>query len=157
MKHCRRQEAFTLVEILVVVAILGILGAIVVPQISCATLEGMNASFATNLRTFVNAAKAFHIKTGNYPEDSASGTCPAGLENYITPAQWERSTPLGGVWDSELNSFGYTSSIGVHFLDGVGKDDAYMTEVDLLFDDGNLATGYFRKIAGDRYYYILCN
>ncbi len=38
-----------------------------------------------------------------------------------------------------------------------GKDDAYMTQVDSLFDDGDLHSGYFRKVAGNRYYYIVCN
>ena len=37
------------------------------------------------------------------------------------------------------------------------RDDAYMTQVDSLFDDGNLSTGGFRKIAADRYYFSVCH
>ena len=157
MKHHRTQEGFTLVEILIVVIIVGVLGGIVVPQFSNAGSESAEAAFAANLRAFVKAAKVLHIQTGNYPEDSASGVCPSGLEDYVQQAKWEGGTPLGGVWDAELNSFGYTSSIGVHFMGESNRDDAYMTQVDSLFDDGNLSTGGFRKIAADRYYFIVCH
>ena len=70
--------------------------------------------------------------------------------------KWEGGTPIGGVWDAENNSFGLTSSIGVHF-NGMGKtrDDAYMQQIDAAMDDGDLATGGFRKIAGDRYYMVV--
>lgn len=157
MKRYRIHRGFTLVEILIVVIIVGVLGGIVVPQFSNAGTESSEACFVANLRAFVKAARVFRIRTGSYPEDSSSGVCPSGLEDYVSLAQWEGGTPLGGVWDAELNSFGYTSSIGVHFRNDVGKDDLYMTEVDSLFDDGNLSTGGFRKIAADRYYYIVCH
>ena len=65
-------------------------------------------------------------------------------------------TPIGGVWDSANNAFGILSALGVHF-DGTGttQDDTYMQEIDAAFDDGSLTTGYFRKIAGNRYYFIV--
>ncbi|MCF7974254.1 MAG: prepilin-type N-terminal cleavage/methylation domain-containing protein [Phycisphaerae bacterium] len=157
IKQCRIRKGFTLVEILLVVVILGILAAIVVPQFSSAALDSANTAFATSLRGFVDAAMIYQVKTGRYPDNSASGICPTGLEAYIEQAKWERMTPLGGMWDLELNSFGYTLLIGVHFISGLSKDDLYMTQVDALFDDGNLDTGCFRKIAIDRYYYIICN
>jgi hypothetical protein len=70
---------------------------------------------------------------------------------------WTRLTPLGGVWDVEQGSFGVTSALGVDFVNGGGedRDDAYMLEIDRTCDDGDLATGQFRKIADGRYYYIL--
>jgi len=155
MRQFKMEQGFTLVEILIVVVILGILSAIVVPQFSTASEECVNTTFVTSLRAFVNAATIYQVKTGNFPADGSSGICPAGFEDYIDQICWERGTPLGGVWDSELNSFGYTSSIGVHFMNGSTRDDAYMAEVDAIFDDGNLSTGCFRKLAADRYYYIV--
>jgi hypothetical protein len=52
---------------------------------------------------------------------------------------------------------GFTSSLGVHFWGGHGANpgDAYMSEIDNLIDDGDLATGYFRKLDSDRYYIIV--
>ena len=55
-----------------------------------------------------------------------------------------------------MNSFGVTSAIGVHF-DGTGETRAvgYMAALDLEYDDGDLATGGFRQLAADRYYWII--
>ena len=49
-----------------------------------------------------------------------------------------------------------TSALGVHF-DGTGqtRDDMYMREIDALVDDGDLATGRFRKLEDGRYYSII--
>ena len=108
------------------VVILGILSAIVVPQFSTASVQCVNTSFVTSLRGFVNAATIYQVKTGSYPENAASGICPVGFEDYIDQICWERGTPLGGVWDSELGTFGYGSLIGVHFVNGDTPDDAQM-------------------------------
>jgi prepilin-type N-terminal cleavage/methylation domain-containing protein len=150
-----RSSGFTLVEILVVVVILGILAAIVTPLVAGA-VEGSNqTAFIADMRTLANAVTLYTAETGEYLEDSSSGQLPTGLGPYIRPGSWTSGTPLGGVWDMELNSFGIISGFGVHFIGGGNPGDTYMQEVDRIFDDGNLATGGFQKIAADRYYYIL--
>ena len=148
-------KGFTLIEILVVVVILGILAAIVLPRFTDAFTDSESSAFATAIKTFASAEGVYRAKTGSFLEDSASGVCPAGLEPYVDEDRWESPTPIGGVWDAELNSFGIISGFGVHFQAGPRKDDAFMQEVDAMMDDGNLATGGFRKIADDRYYFIV--
>ena len=150
---------FTLVEILIVVMIIGLIAAIVVPSFADFSRESEQSTFVSNIKSFAQAAIYYKEKVGEYLEDSNSGVCPVGFEDYIDQGRWERPTPLGGVWDAELNSFEITSGIGVDFNSGVGKsrDDVYMQEIDVLFDDGDLATGVFRKIAAGRYYYILAD
>lgn len=65
-------------------------------------------------------------------------------------------TPLGGVGDSELDSFGVWSAIGVHF-DGIGATPgtAEMAEVDDVIDDGDVTTGAFGQLAADRYDFVI--
>lgn len=150
-----RHRGFTLVEILIVVVILGILAAIVISQVGNAVESSNHVAFVSDMRTLANAVTLYNAETGLYLEDSSSGVLPAGLGPYIKPGSWTGGTPLGGVWDSELNSFGITSAFGVHFNGGVNPGDAYMQQIDQLFDDGNLATGGFQKLAADRYYYII--
>ena len=62
------------------------------------------------------------------------------------------------MWDFEQDSYGIKSAFGVHFWGGNGnQDDEYMRKIDEVFDNGDLATGQFRKIAADRYYFVLAD
>lgn len=151
------RRAFTLVEILIVVVILAILAALTVPGFVGAMEQTAQGAFLTDIRIFGDAAALHYSRTGDFLEDSSSGELPAGFGEYIDERVWLKETPVGGVWDSEsYDTGGFASAIGVHF-DGTGetRDDAYMLVIDQTFDDGDLATGHFRKIASDRYYYIV--
>lgn len=151
-----RSRGFTLVEILIVVVILGILAAIVVPQFAGATEESRRASFISSLRVFGDAADYFAVREGAYVPDGSSGVCPDEFAEYVDADEFESGTPIGGVWDTEFNDSGVTSAVGVHFDDASeARDDEYMTLVDAMFDDGDLDTGVFRKLAEARYYLII--
>ncbi len=149
-------HAFTLVEILIVVVILGILAAIVVPAFAGATDESRRGAFAESLHSLIESAEIYQARTGQHIPDSSSGVFPPELLGYIRESDFEGGTPVGGVWDTEFNDSGVTSAVGVHF-DGTGEtqDDAYMTLVDAIVDDGDLSTGVFRMLAASRYYYVL--
>ncbi|MEQ8850892.1 MAG: prepilin-type N-terminal cleavage/methylation domain-containing protein [Phycisphaerales bacterium] len=152
----RVRNGFTLLEVMVVVVILGVLAAVVAANFLGTVDESKQSAFVSSIRTIRDSAVLFVNQTGTYPEDASSGTIPAGLDEYIRTEDWEGGTPIGGVWDFELNEHSLTSAFGVHF-DGTGdtRDDAYMVQIDSIFDDGDLAAGVFRKIADDRYYYVL--
>jgi len=153
-----RRSGFTLVEILVVVVILGILAAIVIPQFAFAGEAAKQTIFISNLRSFAQAAAVYRHENNAYPLDGSSGEVPAGFEDYVDTDKFERATPIGGVWDLETRDVGgFRSAVGVHF-DGTGetRDDAYMTEIDRAYDDGDLAAGGFREIADNlRYYHLV--
>ncbi len=151
----RRTSGFTLVELLIVVVILGILAAIVIPSAQNASREAQQSQFATMMQTLIQAADLYKQKTGDDVPDSSSGTIPTGFDSYIRADDFERPTPVGGVWDTELNDTGVTSAIGVHYLTDTPKDDTYMGEVDALLDDGVLSTGAFRKLGDGRFYFVL--
>lgn len=149
-------RGFTLVEILIVVIILGIIAALVVPKLTMATREGSQRVFIDSMRTYYQSAQVYMQTTGEYLEDSSSGACPTGWEPFVNVGQWTAGTPIGGVWDFELDSFGIKSAFGVHFNDaGSRKDDNYMLEIDRYCDNGDLGSGFFRKLAADRYYFVL--
>lgn len=150
-------RAFTLVEILVVVVILGILAAIVSIAFGESVEGSRRTAFVSDVRVFRDAAFMFYAEQREYPEDSSSGLVPAGFEDYIDTDKWTSLTPLGGVWDFERDSFGITSGFGVDFANGGGmdRDDDYMTLVDEICDNGDLGSGAFRKIDNGRYYEII--
>ena len=151
-----RARGFTLVEILIVVVILGILAAIVVPLFGESADEARQSTFVSDVRTYAQAAEYFMVKTGSLLPDSGSGDFPAVWAGYADEDKWVAGPSIGGVWDIERDGFtGMSAGFGVHFESGDQPSDAYMEAIDAKFDDGNLASGVFRQIANDRFYYVL--
>jgi len=72
MRTCitrRTRRAFTLIEILIVVVILGILAAIVIPQFTDASTEAMNASVRSQLQTIRSQLELYRVKNLDvYPD-----------------------------------------------------------------------------------------
>ena len=64
------ESAFTLVELLLVLVILGILAAIVVPKFSGRTESAQITAAHTNIATFSTALSQFEIDTGSFPRGS---------------------------------------------------------------------------------------
>ena len=72
----RPRHAFTLVEILIVVIILGILGAIVVPQFSSASSDAQSAALVSNLQTMRGQLELYKLQhNGNYPPFATFTNC----------------------------------------------------------------------------------
>jgi general secretion pathway protein G len=65
MRHGR---GFTLVELLVVMAILGILVAIAVPQLQMAPIRAKEAALREDLFTFRTCLDQFYADKGHYPD-----------------------------------------------------------------------------------------
>jgi len=64
----KRQNAFTLMEVLVVVAILAILAAIVVPRIMDRPDEARRVAAKADTAAIVQALKLYRLDNGNYPQ-----------------------------------------------------------------------------------------
>lgn len=62
-----RSRAFSLVEILIVVVILGILAAIVVPQFTTAANDARSGNIATQVQTIENQLELYKARNGSYP------------------------------------------------------------------------------------------
>lgn len=151
-----RRRGFTLIEILIVVLILGILAAVVVASLNTTTDDAKKNAFAASIKIFANASMRYAVDTGAYVGDGSSGQVPAGFAPYINSNSYTSVTPIGGVWDTEYNSYGIISAVGVHFNgQGETRDDAYMAEIDAILDDGDLSTGAFRKLGAGRYYWVI--
>ena len=64
----RQGKGFTLVELLVVMAILGILVAVAVPQLQKAPIRAKEATLREDLFTFRTCLDQFYADKGHYPE-----------------------------------------------------------------------------------------
>ncbi len=68
----RTRRAFTLIEILIVVVILGILAAIVIPQFTDASQEAMEASVRTQLQTIRSQIELYNVQNPATAYDAAT-------------------------------------------------------------------------------------
>jgi len=154
-----RRPGFTLLELVIVVVILAVVGAIAVPRVGESVVRSKRRAFAADLHVYTSACQQFRIERGDYPADGGSGELPDGLADYIEPHKWLDGTPLGGVWDTEKAESGITFAVGVHFYSRTGAANARgsrdMAELDAEIDDGGLKTGKFRNIRSDGYYWVV--
>jgi general secretion pathway protein G len=126
-------KAFTLVEILIVVVILGILAAIVVPQFASATQDSQRAAIADQIRKVRQAIAVYYVRSGNvYPSITAgSGTWG---ELIGTGSPYMRTAPAN-VWIGGANA----RTIVI----GNAPDTAFQTTHGWIWDPatGNLWAG----------------
>lgn len=113
----RRNRAFTLVEILIVVVILGILAAIVVPQFTNAANDARGGNLTTQLQTLNNQIELFAARSnGNYPDLSADWS-------DLIDGNYVKSSPDNPAWNPSDN--GDVAADTVEEVDGAtGSADA---------------------------------
>lgn len=155
MSNTRRVHGFTLVELMIVVVILATLAAMAIPTFKDMTADSRRTAFASELRILAEAANRYEVLNDQHLPDTSSGVWPSELAGSIKQNQFESETPLGGVWDMEIGSFGISAAIGAHFNGGTTPSNEDLVAVDTLMDDGDLTTGTVRALAADRLYYVL--
>lgn len=72
MMRAQVRKAFTLVEILIVVVILGILAAIVIPQFTSASEEAQISSAESQLQTVRNQIELYRVRNNGTPPTLAN-------------------------------------------------------------------------------------
>ena len=77
MKNMKRRTGFTLIEIMVVVVILGLLAAVVVPNVIARVEEARRTTAKTQIETIVTALEMYRLHNGVYP------TTQQGLEALV--------------------------------------------------------------------------
>lgn len=157
----RRDAAFTLVEIMVVVTIISLLAALSIPALQSVKRRTIATTLGNDLRTFAAAFDTYATERGAFPAEVAAGVFPPEMVDRIKPVSWNRVTPIGGQynWDNNQTHYG-TKYRGVIQISTTGTatllQDVEMWEaVDRTIDDGNLTTGNFRLGADDEPIFIV--
>jgi len=108
-----RKGGFTLIELMIVVAIIGILAAIAIPNFLRFQLKAKSSEGKTNLAAIRTAQQSFYSEFGNYVSSLglAPAAWPGSSKTPFTPA-----TALG------FNQIGWSPEGQVYFNYGVGTD-----------------------------------
>lgn len=90
--YYRRREGFTIIEVLTVIAIIGILAALIFPAIGTARMRAKQTQCMSNMYNIFTAIKSFQLDEHRYP-DFIAGPVQYDSSNKVIPL--ERNTGMG--------------------------------------------------------------
>lgn len=108
----RKRSGFTLVEIMIVVAIIALLAAIAIPNLLRARVNANDASAQATLRTIATACESFSAaNNGDYPDamtDLTDATPPYINEDYTAPGGVSTASYQGYDFACTLTATSYS-------------------------------------------------
>jgi prepilin-type N-terminal cleavage/methylation domain-containing protein len=102
VRQCKRQDGFTLIELMVVVAILGILTAILIPNFVRARSSSKLATCQLDLRNIAAGLELYYVENQAYP-------AAAGWDGALTAGGYMRAVPRSPI---DQASYGYSTNAG---------------------------------------------
>jgi type IV pilus assembly protein PilA len=129
-KALRKQEGFTLIELMIVVAIIGILAAIAIPNFLQYQLKSRQSEAKTNLQAIKTSEVAFQAERGCYIGIGVEGVVAPVAGTKTIPFTWGAGLPspaavgalwcqAGGVFVGSFNDIGFKATGNVNYQYGV--------------------------------------
>jgi type II secretion system protein G len=127
----KKQKGFTLVELLVVVAILAILAAILLPRFLGYTDKAREAQTMKDIRSMCTVVEAFTATDGNYPEASLDTDNPRSIASIMQSKGIKWTGDETGVVDPWKNPYYYDLVGDYYCIASPGKDGILNTSDDI--------------------------
>jgi prepilin-type N-terminal cleavage/methylation domain-containing protein len=110
----RTRAAFTLVEIMIVVAIIGLLAAVAIPNLITARKKAQRQACVMNMKAIAGAKENWALDYKKGDADSPSDTDLFGRDKYI---ENKPACPAGGSYNIGPVAEKPTCSVATHALD----------------------------------------
>ena len=107
MNMSNNEKGFTLIELMIVVAIIGILASIAIPQFANYRTKAFNSAAASDARTGTMIFESFYTDFNNYPDTIAVGPGPHTLADNGTATTTVWSLSQGVLGGATLASGAY--------------------------------------------------
>ncbi len=121
----QRQNAFSLIELLLVLVILAVLAAVVVPKFTNRTEQARITAAKTDVSFLETQLDAFEIDNGRFPTSeegmSALVTQPSGLQNWKGP-YIKRGVPSDPWGNAYIYRFPGSNNANSYDLSSLGPD-----------------------------------
>jgi len=146
--YSRNESGFTLLELLITVAIIGVLASIAIPSYQDYLKRARMTELAQQFGHMKSILNIYAQEVGAYPDDTHI-VPPNGV---TMPDYWSEETVLGGNFNWEgPDRYAYA---GVAILGATAPERDIMM-FDRIIDDGDLSTGIFRLAGNGRHVFIL--
>ena len=135
----RKRKGFTLVELVVVIAILGILAAIAVPRLSASRKKAAIAAHNANVRTLMSAANMYIADNGVPTETEDGGITWTKDDDEVWGEylqEWPAAPNGTGKKDSEGNKVD-----GESYTVEIGTDGTITVKPGLIEEEGTTEQG----------------
>ena len=146
------RQAFTMMEIMIVVALIGLLAVLAIPAFMTSRRRAQDTAFINDLRILSAAFTQYTMTSGDFPPNQGPGVLPPEIVDCMpTRYDFTAATPIGGYWDWDRapqrgqQIYGCYAGLSVSLP---SRTTAQMAEIDARIDDGDLTTGIFRSRAG---------
>lgn len=137
----QRKSGFTLIEIMIVVAIIALLAAVALPSFLRARQRAQNVRFITSVKVAGDAFSMYAYEHSGYPADVGPAQIPDGMAPYLGKFPWVSPTPIGGSWDWDYGTVGVKAAVTA--LNPRAPVEQQLV-IDEMMDDSNGTTGSLR-------------
>ena len=133
-------RGFTLIEIMVVVVILGVLSALIVPNVISRPDEARAAAAKLGVQQIGNALEYYRLDNGFYPSsDQGLEALIAEPSGFPEPKNWNQEGYLGNVpedpWGEPYLYFNEDRSVDVYTFGADRQEGGEGVDADILLSD----------------------